>query len=105
MEHLAAFGATPTKIRVCADRNRITGGGVTAGIDFALTLVSMLVDHNTAEAIQLRLEYNPAPPFKSGSPETAPAETLALIRERIAPHQARRREAVTRAAARLTESA
>jgi cyclohexyl-isocyanide hydratase len=105
MEHLAAFGATPTKIRVCVDRNRITGGGVTAGIDFALTLVSMLVDHNTAEAIQLRLEYNPAPPFKSGSPETAPAETLALIRERIAPHQARRREAVTRAAARLTESA
>jgi cyclohexyl-isocyanide hydratase len=105
MENLAAFGATPTKTRVCVDRNRITGGGVTAGIDFALTLVSMLVDRKTAEAIQLRLEYNPAPPFNSGSPDTAPAETLALIRERIAPHQARRREAVARAAARLTESA
>ena len=105
MDNLAAFGATPTKVRVCTDRNRITGGGVTAGIDFALTLVSMLVDRKTAEAIQLRLEYNPAPPFNSGSPDTASAETLALIGERIAPYQARRQEAVARAAARLTESA
>ena len=105
MDNLAAFGATPTKVRVCTDRNRITGGGVTAGIDFALTLVSMLVDRKTAEAIQLRLEYNPAPPFNSGSPDTASAETLALIRERIAPYQTRRQEAVARAAARLTESA
>jgi cyclohexyl-isocyanide hydratase len=105
MDNLAAFGAMPTKVRVCADRNRITGGGVTAGIDFALTLVSMLVDRKTAEAIQLRLEYNPAPPFNSGSPDTASAETLALMRERIAPYQARRMEAVARAAARLTESA
>jgi cyclohexyl-isocyanide hydratase len=105
MDNLAAFGATPTKVRVCTDRNRITGGGVTAGIDFALTLVSMLVDRKTAEAIQLRLEYNPAPPFNSGSPDTAPAETLALMRDRIAPYQARRQEAVASAAARLTESA
>jgi len=67
--HLAPFGALPTKTRVCIDRNRITGGGVTAGIDFALTLVSLLVDRQTAEAIQLRLEYNPAPPFTSGSPD------------------------------------
>jgi len=55
MQHLAAFGATPTKTRVCVDRNRITGGGVTAGIDFALTLVSILTDRKTAE------------PFSSGS--------------------------------------
>ena len=47
MDNLSAFGATPTKVRVCADRNRITGGGVTAGIDFALTVVSMLLDHIT----------------------------------------------------------
>ena len=87
MEYLSAFGATPTKTRVCTDRNRVTGGGVTAGIDFALTLVSMLLDRKTAEAIQLRLEYNPAPPFNSGSPDTAPAETCALVRERIAPAQ------------------
>jgi len=105
MEYLSAFGATPTNTRVCTDRNRVTGGGVTAGIDFALTLVSMLVDRKTAEAIQLGIEYNPAPPFDSGSPDTAPAETLALIRERIAPNQARRKEAVRLAAARLTEIA
>lgn len=101
IEALALFGATPTRTRVCIDRNRITGGGVTAGIDFALTLVAMLVDRTTAEAIQLRLEYNPAPPFNSGSPDTAPAEVLALMKERIAPAQARRIEAVKRAAARV----
>ena len=102
MDFLSAFGATPTKTRVCVDRNRVTGGGVTAGIDFALTLVSMLIDRPTAEAIQLRLEYNPAPPFNAGSPETAPPEILALMKERIAPAQARRTEAIRRAAARLT---
>jgi cyclohexyl-isocyanide hydratase len=102
MEFLGEFGARPTHTRVCVDRNRITGGGVTAGIDFALTLVSLMVDRKTAEAIQLRLEYNPAPPFSAGSPETAPAEIVALFRERIAPSQARRGEMIKRAAARLT---
>ena len=68
------------------------GGGVTAGIDFALTLVSILIDRATAEAIQLRLEYNPAPPFNAGSPDTTPPEMLERIRERIAPAQARRGE-------------
>jgi cyclohexyl-isocyanide hydratase len=104
MDALPAFGATPTKTRVCIDRNRITGGGVTAGIDFALTLVSMLVDRPTAEAIQLRLEYNPAPPFSSGSPDTAPPEIVARLKERIAPNQARRSEAVARAAERLAQA-
>ena len=101
MDFLEAFGATPTRTRVCIDRNRVTGGGVTAGIDFALTLVSILVDRKTAEAIQLRLEYNPAPPFNSGSPDTAPPEILALMKEKIAPAQVRRAEAIHRAAARL----
>ena len=101
MDCLAPFGATPTKTRVCVDRNRITGGGVTAGIDFALTLVSILRDRTTAEAIQLQMEYNPAPPFNSGSPDTAPAEVLALLRERGAQNQARRLEAVKRAAERV----
>ncbi|HZR85394.1 MAG TPA: DJ-1/PfpI family protein [Bradyrhizobium sp.] len=100
-DHLAAFGAIASNERVCIDRNRITGGGVTAGIDFALTLVAQLVDRKTAEAIQLRLEYNPAPPFNAGSPETAPKDVLALMNERIAPSRARRAEAVARAAARL----
>ena len=101
IDFLEQFGAIPAKTRVCVDRNRITGGGVTAGIDFALTLVSIMVDRRTAEAIQLRLEYNPAPPFKAGSPDTAPPEILALLRERIAPNQQRRGEAIKRAAARL----
>ena len=101
MDFLSAFGAIPTKTRVCIDRNRITGGGVTAGIDFALTLVSELVDRRTAEAIQLGIEYNPAPPFNAGSPDTAPAEILALVKEKIAPSQARRSEMMGRAAARL----
>src|ERR1700687_4304809 len=101
MDHLVPFGATPAKTRVCIDRNRITGGGVTAGIDFALTLVSIMVDRQTAEMIQLRLEYNPAPPFNSGSPDTAPPEILALMKQKIAPAQLRRSEAIQRAAARL----
>jgi len=101
MDHLAPFGALPTKTRVCVDRNRITGGGVTAGIDFALTLVSIMLDRKTAEAIQLRLEYNPAPPFNAGSPDTAPPEVVAFMKETYAPAQARRGEAVRRAAARL----
>jgi cyclohexyl-isocyanide hydratase len=101
MEYLPAYGAVPAKTRVSVDRNRITGGGVTAGIDFALTLVSILTDRSTAEAIQLRLEYNPSPPFDSGSPDTAPPEILARFRERIAAGHERRSAANQRAAARL----
>jgi cyclohexyl-isocyanide hydratase len=101
MEFLSAFGATPTKTRVCVDRNRVTGGGVTAGIDFALTLVSIMVDRPTAETIQLRLEYNPAPPFNSGSPDTAPPEVLAFMKDKIAASQQRRGDLIARAAARL----
>jgi cyclohexyl-isocyanide hydratase len=104
MEYLAPYGAVPTKTRVCVDRNRVTGGGVTAGIDFALTLVSILVDRPTAEAIQLRLEYNPAPPFHSGSPDTAPAEVLTRMRERIAAGRDYRNNANRRAAERLAST-
>jgi len=102
MEYLGAYGALPTKTRVCVDRNRVTGGGVTAGIDFALTLVSVMVDRQTAEAIQLRLEYNPAPPFTSGSPDTAPPEILARMNQRIAAGRERRSAANQRAAARVS---
>jgi cyclohexyl-isocyanide hydratase len=101
MDFLAPYGALPTKTRVCVDRNRVTGGGVTAGIDFALTLVSILADRETAEAIQLRLEYNPAPPFTSGSPDTAPPEALARLKQRNAAGREYRAAANARAAARL----
>ncbi|CCE04362.1 conserved hypothetical protein [Bradyrhizobium sp. STM 3843] len=102
-ECLPLFGATISTDRVCIDRNRVTGGGVTAGIDFALTLVSQLVDRRTAELIQLRLEYNPAPPFRAGAPDTAPDEVLATMLERIAPSQQRRVAAARRAAERLQQ--
>jgi cyclohexyl-isocyanide hydratase len=105
MQYLPAFGATPTKTRVCVDRNRVTGGGVTAGIDFALTLVSILTDRKTAETIQLGMEYNPAPPFSAGSPDTAPPEVLALAKERITARGARRGDAVNQAATRLNHPA
>ena len=98
---LEAFGAILTEGRVVVDRNRLTGGGVTAGIDFALTLVAEIFDRATAEAVQLRLEYNPQPPFNAGSPDTAPREVLEPYLERIAPKRAYRAEAVARAAAKL----
>src|SRR3954454_25044618 len=102
--YLPAFGAIPARTRVCVDRNRITGGGVTAGIDFALTLVSILADRKTAEAIQLGLEYNPAPPFNSGSPDSAPPEVLGFLKERMAVRSAYRADAMNRAAARLNHA-
>jgi cyclohexyl-isocyanide hydratase len=105
VDYLPLFGATPSRTRVCVDRNRITGGGVTAGIDFALTLVSILANRKTAEAIQLGLEYNPAPPFDAGSPDTAPPEVLALLNERRAANGTRRSDAIGRAAARLGQPA
>jgi cyclohexyl-isocyanide hydratase len=102
IEALSLLGAIPSRERVCIDGNRITGGGVTAGIDMALTLAARLVDQPTAEGIQLGIEYNPAPPFNAGSPETAPVGVVAALKERMAPSQARRIEIAKRAAVRLT---
>lgn len=101
MEYLGPYGALPARTRVCVDRNRVTGGGVTAGIDFALRLVSILIDRPTAEAVQLRLEYDPAPPFTAGSPETAPPEILNRLQQRNAAGRERRAAANQRAAAAL----
>ena len=81
---LPLFGATPVADRVVVDRNRVTGGGVTAGIDFALTLTAMLRGEAHAKAVQLSLEYDPAPPFDSGSPDTADAAIVAAVRRRTA---------------------
>ncbi|WP_368497478.1 DJ-1/PfpI family protein [Herbiconiux sp. A18JL235] len=100
-ELLAEFGATPERSRVCHDRDRITGGGVTAGIDFALSVVAELCGRDVAERIQLHLEYDPAPPFTAGSPSTAPTAVLEAFRAAGAAHQADREERVRRAAARM----
>ncbi len=77
---LAAFGADAVDARVVRDGELLTGGGVTAGIDFALTLVAELAGRDVAEAIQLHLEYAPEPPFAAGSPETARPEIVARVR-------------------------
>jgi putative intracellular protease/amidase len=74
---LAGFGAVPTDARVVHDRNRITGAGVTAGLDFGLTMVAELRDRTYAECCQLMSEYDPHPPFNAGSMKTAPAEVKA----------------------------
>jgi transcriptional regulator GlxA family with amidase domain len=76
---LSEFGAIPDDGRVVRDGNILTGGGVTAGIDFALTLAAELAGPAAAQAIQLTLEYAPQPPFNAGRPETAPPEVLAKV--------------------------
>lgn len=95
------FGAELSRERVCIDRNRITGGGITAGIDLGLTVVAELLGRPAAEAVQLRMEYNPAPPFNAGSPETAPPEVLAVMRERMKASQERRLVSARQAVARM----
>jgi putative intracellular protease/amidase len=100
-ELLEPFGAIPDVGRVVRDGNIITGGGVTAGIDFALTVAAELGGSDVAKAIQLGLEYAPSPPFNAGRPELAPPHILALVQERMSTGAKHRREAVERAAHRL----
>jgi len=80
---LEKFGATHEKARVVKEGNVITAGGVTSGIDFALTVVAEIAGQQVAESIQLSLEYDPHPPFNSGHPDVANPKTLALMRERV----------------------
>jgi len=87
--------------RVVVDRDRITGAGVSSGIDFALTLVAELRGEEEAKAIQLAIEYDPHPPFDAGSPRTAEPEIVESARARMAPMIERRRRAVEEAAKRL----
>lgn len=100
-EYLPAFGAIPVAERVVRDRNRISGGGVTAGIDFGLTLAAELAGEEVAKSIQLTLEYDPKPPFDSGSPEKAGPERVKRLKERIQEMLQKRAAANERAAARL----
>lgn len=100
-EMLPAFGAVPVAERVVVDGNLITGGGVTAGIDFALAVAAQLFGEELAKEIQLAIEYDPHPPFDSGAPERADAALVAKLRAASSKRQAERRAAVDRAAARL----
>jgi cyclohexyl-isocyanide hydratase len=95
---LSAFGAIPTKGRVVRDGNLITGGGVTAGIDFALTVAAEIAGPDVAQAIQLQIEYAPAPPFEAGTPETAPPDVLWTVRQRNARMRMEREALVARIA-------
>ena len=103
--HLAAFGAIASEERVCRDGDLITGGGVTAGIDFALTLAAELAGEVVAQAIQLGLEYSPAPPFDCGRPERASAAVRAVIADRMEAGRAGRERAIARAVGALRRQA
>lgn len=86
----AGRGAIPTEGRVVRDGKLITAGGVTSGIDFGLAVIAELMGEEEAQVIQLSLEYAPAPPFRSGAPQEAPAEVLAAARQRLAGSRAAR---------------
>lgn len=98
-DQLALFGAIPDPSRVARDGRYFTGGGVTAGIDFALVIAAELAGDVVAQSIQLAVEYAPAPPFDAGRPETAPADVLARVRGIYGKGMEARRAAAERAAA------
>ena len=98
---LAAFGCEPVAERVVVDGNVITGGGVTAGIDFALTVAGEWFGGEAARRIQLGIEYDPRPPYDAGAPDRADASLVAAVREAAATRQGEREAAVAQAAARL----
>lgn len=83
LDFLSVLGAVPVKERVVHDGNLITAGGVTSGIDFGLAVLAEVFGRQEAETVQLTLEYAPAPPFHSGTPDEASAEVLARGRERL----------------------
>jgi cyclohexyl-isocyanide hydratase len=101
-DSLSSFGAMPDPARVVRDGNVITGGGVTAGIDFALTVLAEIAGDEFAQSVQLGIEYAPAPPFNSGRPELAPPHVLASTQQRYERVRGAREAAAERAAARLS---
>jgi len=102
-DYLTLFGAEPIVERVVFDRNRVTGGGVTAGIDFALALTAKIRGETFAKAVQLGLEYDPHPPFDAGSPEVAGDELIDAVRERSNRMAPDREEKVHAAAERMAQ--
>ena len=86
VDELAWFGALPVQERVVRDRNRVTGAGVTSGIDFGLVLLALVAGEETANIKQLLLEYDPAPPFRSGSPRSASPALVETVRNQYQAH-------------------
>jgi transcriptional regulator GlxA family with amidase domain len=91
---LSAFGAVADEARVVRDGAAITGGGVTAGIDIALTIAAELAGEDVAKMIQLAIEYAPAPPFNCGRPETADERTVAAVKQLFSTFAQQRRDAI-----------
>jgi cyclohexyl-isocyanide hydratase len=101
LEHLKPLGAIPVSEKVVIDGNIVTGAGVTSGIDFALTLAAILESEDVAREIQLGIEYDPAPPFNSGSPKTAARELIDRLRARGAQLYEARKATAARVGKRL----
>jgi cyclohexyl-isocyanide hydratase len=101
IDHLTSLGAIPVSERVVVDGNVVTGAGVASGIDFALKLAAILEGEDVARQIQLQIEYDPAPPFDSGSPRTAAPAIVAALRARLAPLNEQRREVARRVGQKL----
>ena len=101
LNQLDFFGVVPVKERVVIDRNRMTGAGVTSGIDFALTLVAKLFGEERAKRAQLAMEYDPKPPFVGGSPETSTPALVESLRAATASFQKKREDVARRTAATL----
>lgn len=101
---LVAFGARPDPARVVRDGNVFTGGGVTAGIDMALTVMAEVAGEDVAKAVQLGLEYAPQPPFHAGRPEDAGPELTATITARLEAIRPAREAAIRAAAERLAHA-
>lgn len=101
LDQLSLFGCAPCADRVVVDGNRVTGGGVTSGIDFALHLAALLFGQEQAERAQLGMEYDPAPPFTAGHPRSAAPALVVALRTRASMLQDKRWIAARAAAARL----
>jgi cyclohexyl-isocyanide hydratase len=99
---LSMFGATPVSERVVVDRNRITAGGVTAGIDFALRVAAEVTGEAFAKKLELFLEYDPKPPFGCGHPRVAPPELTEAVQRELAERFRVRQEQIAKIVARLS---
>ena len=101
VDHLALLGAIPVREKVVVDGHIVTGAGVTSGIDFALTLATILEGEQTAREIQLQIEYDPDPPYNSGSPNTAAPAIVEAVKARLARLNEERRVVAVRVGRKL----